>query len=192
LSNEINPPEVLASRDVAIQSKLRRNKKQQTNREHKSLKLNGNVDLGNNVFKQRKSMKRKKVLKTTTASMTTQATITTEHPNFISQVFHSSNHHRHNHNAVDRQSNHIKVTEAPTTQSTSSITSTPRTPITTILTTTQSTTTSTFEPSRNNISIQIIAAKKLEKVLNSFLFYIKFNFVPNCPFFFFHLFYHRL
>lgn len=156
LSNEINPAEVLANRDAAVQNKLRRNKKQQTNREHKSLRLSGNVDLGNNVFKQRKSMKRKKVQKTLTTTTNTP-TATTEHPNFISQVFHPSNHHRHNHNAAERQLTHKGTTQSPkamTSTPSIAITSTLRYPTTTLIT--------NIEP-QSTTSIQIVA-KQLEKV----------------------------
>lgn len=94
ISNEINPPEVVANREAINQNKLRRNKKQ-----HKALKLSGNVDLGSDVFKQTKQGRRRNGTRKATKTKPTQ---TTPHPNTIPEVF-QSNHHRHNHNDVSRQ-----------------------------------------------------------------------------------------
>lgn len=146
ISNEINPPEVFLNRDVINQSKLRRNKKQQTNkdRQNKQLKLTGNVDLGSNVFKQGKQSRRKNVTRK-------QARTTTQHPNTISEDFHP-NHHRHNH--YDSRQEQQKINRRPTTASTPypstylAETSTPRAYFTQSTTTPVSTVTTTQTATR--------------------------------------------
>lgn len=140
ISNEINPPEVFLNRDVINQSKLKRNKKQQSHNREKTLKLTGDVDLGNNVFKQGKQQSRRK-------NVTRRPTkTTTQHPNTISEDF-QPNHHRHNH--YDSRQQQQKTNRYPATTSTSypvtypTETSTPRayftqstsTPVTTVTTT---------------------------------------------------------
>lgn len=111
ISNEINPPEVLSNRESITQNKLRRNKKQQTNRvrENKTLNLTGNVDLGSNVFKQNRTARRRNGTRRGTT------TVTTPHPNSILEVF-PPNHHRHNH--YDSRQPKVYPTPYPTTSTT--------------------------------------------------------------------------
>lgn len=162
ISNEINPLEVLSSRDAANQSKLRRNKKQQINkgRESKILKLTGNVDLGNNVFRQNKQPRRKSTRKLTNPTM---SSTTTEYPNTISEVF-QPNHHRHNH--YDSRPETQKVHNPLSTETSTSY------PVTYPTTDSPTTTTRAYfiestssGPSFNTTSI---AAKLLEKVTTFF------------------------
>jgi hypothetical protein len=148
ISNEINPAEVVGSRDA---SKLRRNKKQQRDRkQNKQLKLSGNVDLGGEMFK--KQQRRKNSKKPTKAAVTT-----TKHPNTISEDF-QPNHHRHNHYDIRQQPKIYRKpqpTPAPTTASPRVVifqqTSTPKT---------QSSTAQSIE----NTTLSELATKILEKV----------------------------
>jgi hypothetical protein len=108
ISNEINPPEVVGSRDA---SKLRRNKKQQRERkQNKQLKLSGNVDLGGEMFK--KQQRRKSSKKATKTTVTT-----TKHPNTISEDF-QPNHHRHNHYDIRQQPKIYRIPQPTTTTTT--------------------------------------------------------------------------
>lgn len=118
ISNEINPPEVVANREAINQNKLRRNKKQQLK---KALELTGNVDLD---MKKPKQGRRRGGTRKATKTKPTQ---TTPHPNTIPEVF-QPNHHRHNHYDVIRQEQPRREnTRPPTTTSTASPT-TPNTP----------------------------------------------------------------
>lgn len=175
ISNEINPPEVVSSRDAANQSKLRRNKKQQINkgRENKTLKLTGNVDLGSSVFRQSKQLRRK-----STRKLTTPTTTSTQHPNTISEVF-QPNHHRHNHYETRQQTQ--KAHKPPTTS----------TPYPSTYPTTDSPSTSTarayFTESTSSVpafNTTALAAKLLEKVMTCLwmwiqMFYVKRLFVAE-------------
>lgn len=153
ISNEINPPEVVGSRDA---SKLRRNKKQPKDRKQKQkqqLKLSGDVDLGNEMIKKQQRRKKKlaKQAKTTVA--------TTQHPNTISEDF-QPNHHRHNHYDM-RQQPKIYRKPQPTPPPTTA-TSQPSLLITQEANDlgTQSTTVKSIE----NTTLSEIATKILEKV----------------------------
>lgn len=146
ISNEINPPEVLSTRDAINQNKLRRNKKQQNNKgkENKTLKLSGNVDLG---MKENKQVRRKNG--TRKASRTTAMT-TTPHPNTISEIF-QPNHHRHNHYDSRQQPKNYRKTPKQ-----NDVTSRPET-------VTQSTTSA--YSNIENTTLSEIATKLLEKVI---------------------------
>lgn len=152
ISNEINPPEVLSNRDAVTQSKLRRNKKQQTNNErgNKTLNLTGNVDLGSNVFKQNRLARRRNQ----TRKNTKTTIVTTPHPNTILEIL-PANHHRHNH--YDNRQIH-GVTPTPYQRETASYR--PETTTRAYVTTT----TRTAQPSRTENST-MMSAKVIEKVI---------------------------
>jgi hypothetical protein len=158
INNEINPPEVVLTRDAINMTKLRR-KKQQNNKgkENRQLKLSGNVDLG---FKQNKQLKRKNGTRKGTKT-TTQMTTTTIHPNIILEDFPpNQNHHRHNHYDTHRKQP-INSTPYPVTYR-------PETTASRAYIEKKSTTTA--RPSFANTTLSEIVTKQLEKVIKKNLF----------------------
>jgi hypothetical protein len=114
LSNDINPPEVVSTRNGMTKSQLRRKKQQHIRaKENRTLVLSGNVDLGKNVFKSQQ-LRKKKLPK---------AQVTTE-TNRISENY-QPNHRRHNHYSDNanrfneqerRRVTQMTTTEYPVTQ----------------------------------------------------------------------------
>lgn len=71
ITNEINPPEILATQDTQL-----RRKKQQRDRskENRTIVLSGNVDLGENVFKTSKRLRNRKRPNLKSVNYTTAST----------------------------------------------------------------------------------------------------------------------
>lgn len=174
-----------------MRSKLRRNKKQQVNRENKSLMRTrgndiidrGEMDMSRNsalLKKQRKQMRhgkkwQKHVLSMIETSTMPTWTSTTEHSNYISQYFHP---HRHNHQSSERERELTQETETTTTLMTSntpplatstaiiSNAITSAADLTTSSTSMATSTSSVVVTEGENLSV--IALKQLEKVRNNF------------------------
>ena len=168
ISNEINPPEVFSNRDGKMQNKLRRNKKQQSNRDNRTLILTGNVDLGGLNLKQNKQSRRKngtrRASKQTSTKKTTTATTTTtttQLPNTISETF-QPNHHRHNHYDSRPQK---KFQPSPTKSPV--VTYRPETSTTRayFIQSTTTTTTPRTTINNNNNTASSLSPKDLEKVM---------------------------
>lgn len=182
-SNEINPPEVLANRDTAMRNKLRRNKKQQVNRENKSLMRSrgndiidrGEMDMDSNpaILKKRKRVRHgKKVQKQLLETSTMPTSTSTEHPNDIAKLFHP---HRHNHQSSERELTHKTEPTMSTTSNAPLATSTAifSNAITSAAdSTTTSMTTSTSSAVVTEGNLSDTALKLHEKVRNDFTFLI--------------------